>query len=76
MQTKMTEIPQDRRILVSGHDTFNYFGKQFGLDVKATDLITSESELSATELNELADFIAQRKVPTIFGDNSANPAGH
>ena len=73
VQTKMTEIPQDRRILVSGHDTFNYFGKQFGLDVKATDLITSESELSATELNELADFIAQRKVPTIFGDNSANP---
>ena len=47
VQTKMTEIPQDRRILVSGHDTFNYFGKQFGLDVKATDLITSESELSA-----------------------------
>lgn len=73
VQEQINAIPQERRVLVTGHDTFNYFGKEFGLEIRATDLVTSESELGASELSELADFIAERKIPVIFEDNSANP---
>ncbi|AWB81330.1 zinc ABC transporter substrate-binding protein [Corynebacterium yudongzhengii] len=61
------------RVLVTGHDAFNYFGESFDLEVHATDVISTEASLSATELSELADFIAEREVPVIFQDNQANP---
>ena len=63
----------DPRILVTGHDAFNYFGQTFDLEIHATDFISTESQLSATELSELADLIVEKKIPTIFMDNQVNP---
>ncbi|MDO4630981.1 MAG: zinc ABC transporter substrate-binding protein [Corynebacterium sp.] len=70
---KINTIPEDKRILITGHDAFNYFGKQFGLEIKATDFVTSESQISPQELKELGDFIAEKQIKTIFQDNLANP---
>ena len=61
------------RILVTGHDAFNYFGKHFDLEVHATDFISTEAKRSAKEIDELATLIASKKVPTIFLDNQATP---
>ncbi len=69
---KLADIPEPR-ILITGHDAFNYFGDTFGLEVRATDFVSTEAKLSAGELSELADLIAEKKVPVIFQDNQANP---
>lgn len=69
----LTKIPKDRRILVTGHDAFNYLGATYDMEIYATDLVSSESEISAAELDELAEMIAKRKVPVIFQDNLKNP---
>lgn len=61
------------RILVTGHDAFNYLGQYFNLEVKATDLVSTDAEQSASEINEIADYIVQHKVNTIFFDNTQNP---
>ncbi|MDO5721309.1 MAG: metal ABC transporter substrate-binding protein [Actinomycetaceae bacterium] len=66
-------IPADRRILITGHDAFNYLGKTFNMEIMATDFVSSESEMSAAQLDELAQTIADKKVPVIFQDNLANP---
>ncbi|MDO5726883.1 MAG: zinc ABC transporter substrate-binding protein [Bowdeniella nasicola] len=70
---KLSAIPDERRILVTGHDAFAYFGHVYGLEVLATDFVTSESEMSAQELDELAKTIADNKLPMIFQDNLKNP---
>lgn len=70
---KLDAVPKDRRILISGHDAFNYFGKTFGFEVHATDFVSSEAKLSPKQLSDLADLIAKNKVPVIFLDNQANP---
>lgn len=61
------------RILITGHDAFNYFGATYDFDVHATDFVSTEAKLSASELSDLADLIADNKVPAIFQDNQANP---
>ncbi|MFV0434972.1 MAG: metal ABC transporter substrate-binding protein [Leucobacter sp.] len=61
------------RILITGHDAFNYFGQTFDLEVYATDFVSTEAKLSASELAELAKLVADNKVPVIFQDNQANP---
>lgn len=72
-QTKFNTIPKERRVLVTGHDAFNYLGKTYDIEIRATDFVSSESEISASEIDELAAFIAEKKVPTIFQDNLKNP---
>ncbi|MDP9800346.1 manganese/zinc/iron transport system substrate-binding protein [Arcanobacterium wilhelmae] len=66
-------IPAEKRVLVTGHDAFNYLGKTFGLEIHATDFVSSESEMSATQLDELATMIATKKVHVVFQDNLKNP---
>ena len=39
----------------------------------ATDMVSSESEISAVQLEELASNIAKKKVPVIFYDNLKSP---
>ncbi|MDY3126874.1 MAG: zinc ABC transporter substrate-binding protein [Corynebacterium sp.] len=63
----------DSRVLISGHDAFNYFGRTYDLEVHATDFVTTEAAMSPAQISELADTIATKKVPTIFRDNQANP---
>ncbi|XCB29728.1 metal ABC transporter substrate-binding protein [Arcanobacterium hippocoleae] len=67
------KIPADRRTLVTGHDAFNYLGRTYGLQIFATDMVSSESEISAVQLEELATMIAEKKVPVIFYDNLKSP---
>ena len=69
----LSAIPEENRILITGHDAFEYFGDIYGLEVRATDFVSTEAEMSPAELAELAQFIADKKIPVIFQDNQANP---
>ncbi|HMR48052.1 MAG TPA: zinc ABC transporter substrate-binding protein [Arachnia sp.] len=69
----LSAIPAESRILITGHDAFNYFGRTFGFEVRATDFVSTEARLSAGELSDLATLIADKRVPVIFQDNQANP---
>ncbi|SJM50106.1 metal ABC transporter solute-binding protein, Zn/Mn family [Gulosibacter sp. 10] len=71
-ETLLSAVPEPR-ILITGHDAFNYFGDTYDLEVHATDFVSTEAALSAEELSELADLIADNEVPVIFQDNQANP---
>lgn len=73
VQSKIDEIPETARILITSHDAFKYFGKQFGIEIQATDIVSSEAEKSAAELNDMAKFIAGHEIKTIFQDNLGNP---
>ena len=69
----LSTIPAESRILVTGHDAFNYFGKTYDIKVYATDFVSSEASVSPQEMSELAKMIAEKKIPVIFQDNLANP---
>lgn len=71
--SSLLESVPEPRILITGHDAFNYFGATYDLEVRATDFVSTEAALSPQQLSELADLIADNKVPVIFQDNQANP---
>ena len=66
-------IPEPNRVLITGHDAFNYLGHTYDIEIHATDFVSSESEMSAADIDELATTIADKKVPVIFQDNLKNP---
>ncbi|MEM1312952.1 MAG: metal ABC transporter substrate-binding protein, partial [Pseudomonadota bacterium] len=72
-ETLLAALPADSRILITGHDAFNYFGATYGIEVYATDFVSSEAQMSPREMSDLAQLIAENEVPVIFQDNLANP---
>ena len=69
----LATIPAESRILITGHDAFNYFGETYDIEVRATDFVSSDAQMSPREMSDLAAFIAENQIPVIFQDNLANP---
>ena len=69
----LSTIPAASRILITGHDAFNYFGETYDITVYATDFVSSDAQISPQEMSDLAELIAENKIPVIFQDNLANP---
>ncbi len=69
----LSPIPVGSRILITGHDAFNYFGATYDIEVYATDFVSSDAQMSPREMSDLAQLIADNRVPVIFQDNLANP---
>jgi manganese/zinc/iron transport system substrate-binding protein len=63
-------IPADRRVLVTSHDAFNYFGRAYGLDVQGIQGLSTESEAGLQRINELVEMLAARRIPAVFVESS------
>ncbi len=67
---RVAVLPTSRRVLVTAHDAFNYFGRAYGFEVVGLQGISTESAAGAKDVQELADFIVKRRIPAIFFESS------
>jgi len=68
----LSSIPKDRRVLITAHDAFNYFGRAYGIEVRGIQGISTESEAGVADINKLVDYLVQRKIPAIFIESSVS----
>jgi zinc/manganese transport system substrate-binding protein len=69
-------LPEERRKLITSHDTFGYFADAYGFEVLGTALgsvSTEAGDPSARDIATLITQIAEAGVPAIFAENVANP---
>lgn len=67
---KVSAVAPDKRVLITAHDAFNYFGSAYGFKVKGLQGISTTLEAGAADMQELANFIVERKIPAIFVETS------
>jgi manganese/zinc/iron transport system substrate-binding protein len=63
-------VPEERRVLVTAHDAFGYFGAAYGFEVRGLQGISTAAEAGAGDVQALAEFIAERRIPSIFVESS------
>ena len=63
-------IPESRRVLVTAHDAFNYFGRAYGLEVRGIQGLSTESEAGLRDINALVDLIVDRGITAVFVETS------
>jgi manganese/zinc/iron transport system substrate-binding protein len=77
LDTYVTEqavrVPEEQRVLITAHDAFNYFGSAYDFEVRGLQGISTASEASTADVQELARFIAERQIPAIFVESSVPP---
>lgn len=69
----VAELPEEKRILVTSHDAYNYFGRAYGFTVVGLQGVSTVSEAALADMSSLVDFIKQRGVKAIFVESSVNP---
>ncbi|MCZ2341372.1 MAG: zinc ABC transporter substrate-binding protein [Bacteroidales bacterium] len=75
VRQKVDSIPKPRRILVTSHDAFGYFGRAYGLEVHGLQGVSTAAETPLSEVQELARFLGTRQIPAVFGETSVPPKG-
>jgi manganese/zinc/iron transport system substrate-binding protein len=63
-------IPKEKRILITSHDAFSYFGRAYGLQVRGIQGISTESEAGLLAINELVDYLVANQVEAVFVESS------
>jgi len=70
IQRKIEELPADKRVIITAHDAFNYFGQKYGFEVMGLQGISTTTEAGVQDVQNLADFIVKRKIKAIFVESS------
>ena len=68
-------IPAPRRVLVTAHDAFRYFGRAYGVEVVGLQGISTDTEYGLRDVQELVELVVSRKIPAIFIETSVPPRG-
>ena len=72
VKAQSERVPSEQRVLVTAHDAFNYFGKAYGFEVRGLQGISTATEAGIADVQELATFIAERRIPAIFVESSVS----
>jgi manganese/zinc/iron transport system substrate-binding protein len=68
--TQVAAVPEERRVLITAHDAFGYFGRRYGFEVRGIQGASTATEAGAHDVQTLADLIAERRIPAVFVESS------
>lgn len=70
---KLKQIPSEKRILVTAHDAFGYFGAANDVKVVGLQGLSTEDEIGLTDIEDTIDLLMEHQVPAVFIESSINP---
>jgi manganese/zinc/iron transport system substrate-binding protein len=73
VRSATSALPPDRRVLITAHDAFGYFGRAYGFEVVGLQGISTATEAGTADVQHLVDFIVDRRIPAVFVETSVPP---
>jgi len=70
VKASIATLPKEKRILVTAHDAFNYFGKAYEFEVVGLQGLSTATEAGVQDVQRLSDFIIEKNVKAIFVESS------
>ncbi|MBA2443628.1 MAG: zinc ABC transporter substrate-binding protein [Rubrobacter sp.] len=75
VEESISSILEEQRVLVTAHDAFRYFGERYGIEVQGLQGISTDAEVGSGDVQEVADFLAEREIGAIYSETSVPPRG-
>lgn len=66
IKEQVKKIPEEKRVIVTEHDAFAYFGRAYGFETLYLQGASTSSEVSSADINDLADVLIEKNVTTLF----------
>jgi len=74
IRTRVAEVPEAHRTLVTSHDAFNYFGNAYGFEVIGVQGISTATDAGMADIVNTVDLVKERGVKAIFVESSVSKA--
>jgi ABC-type Zn uptake system ZnuABC Zn-binding protein ZnuA len=73
VKNKVAELPRDKRKLVTNHDAFGYFAREYGFTVMPIAGISKNDQPGSKKTSEVIQAIKAAGVKAVFSEDVANP---
>lgn len=73
IESRVNEVPESSRYLVTAHDAFQYFGKEFGFEVVGLQGLNTRTEAGTGDISQMAAFIVENDISAVFVESSVSP---
>jgi manganese/zinc/iron transport system substrate-binding protein len=70
VRQEIATIPKERRVLVTAHDAFNYFGRAYDIEVEGLQGISTVSEAGLYDVTKMVDMLVARGIKAVFVESS------
>lgn len=70
VETSLAEVPQARRVLVTAHDAFGYFGRRYGVEVVGLQGVSTLAEAGLADVERVVGLVVDRRIKAIFVESS------
>lgn len=69
---QISSVPKSRRVLITAHDAFHYFGRAYDIEVQAIQGISTQSEAAISKINDLVELLSERGIKAVFVETSVS----
>ncbi len=74
IRQKVAQIPEPNRKLLTTHDAFQYFGREYGIEIVPPPIgISTEEQPSPQTLRNIVQQLRQQRVPAVFVETTISP---
>jgi manganese/zinc/iron transport system substrate-binding protein len=73
VKRELATIPARRRVLLTSHDAFRYFGRAYDLEVRGLQGISTVDDPGVKDIQEMAELIGKRGIKALFVESSVSP---
>jgi zinc/manganese transport system substrate-binding protein len=71
---EIARVPEAQRMAITGHNSFRYFARAYGVAFSAPRGYNTESEPTARDVANLIRQVREQKIKALFVENMTNPA--
>ncbi len=74
IQEQVSAVPQERRLLVTSHDSLSYFAELYGFEVVGLVIpsLGTEVEPSAEHIAGVVEVVREHNIPAVFGETTVS----
>ncbi len=73
IKTNIARIDTNKRIVITSHDSFHYYGRRYGLRLESVLGTSTDADVRTSDLMRLNEVIQSNKIPVVFIESTINP---
>ncbi|GFN33334.1 metal ABC transporter solute-binding protein, Zn/Mn family [Paenibacillus xylaniclasticus] len=73
-ESKLSQIPKEKRVMITAHDAFGYFGRMHDIEVVGLQGLSTEDEVGLSDIDDTVKLLVDYQIPAVFLESSINPA--
>ncbi len=73
IKKRINTIAPNKRVLITSHDSFHYYGKRYGVRLESLLGTSTDADVRTSDLMRINKVIQENNIPVVFIESTINP---